>query len=160
MAKVTQSAGVPLTANHRVRICRRRKGLCKVMARPTAFCIFSGATTHTSPKAARDFTRARMPGASMPSSFVTRIRLGCTKDMSCWEFENGTEKPAPISLGRACQLTQLADNLSYMLFINSATAAGSAAPIIAEDGTVLDFLPVRPHSTSSVIISTGMDIPP
>jgi hypothetical protein len=109
-ANVTQSAGVPFTAYHRGRICRRRNGLCSVIARPTAFWVFSGATTHTSPNVAIALAKARRPGASMPSSLVTRIRLDCAEGILYLDFADDTEKPAPISLGRACQFTQLADN--------------------------------------------------
>jgi hypothetical protein len=54
--------------------------------------------------------RARMPGASMPSSLVTRIRLVLAEGIRYWEFAEDTEKPAPISLGRAYKFTQLVDN--------------------------------------------------
>ena len=58
---------------------------------------------------------------------------------------------------------------AYMLFMNSAIAAGSDAPIIADGGTVLDFLPVRAtfhfirdhfhrHGHSSVDMGTGHDL--
>lgn len=78
-ATFTQSAGRPSTAmpvNDGVRTVRVISGAWKVMPWPDALWTVSGATTMISPSPARASCSAAMPGASMPSSLVSRMRMG------------------------------------------------------------------------------------
>ena len=76
-ANLTQSTGVPEHCQEstpsKTLTLSNRKGLLMVIACPIADCGLSGATTITSPNFFIVATRARMPGAVMPSSLVTRM---------------------------------------------------------------------------------------
>ncbi len=73
---MTQSVGVPFTAKRRSATCRRRSGSLREREWATPDWSNSGATTHTSSdKAAAMRAQASSPGAWMPSSLVTRIRM-------------------------------------------------------------------------------------
>src|SRR5690242_19539296 len=75
-AIITQSVGVPVTAKRFGSIWRSRRGRVRVSECEAPDCSVSGATTHTSSLKARAiFSAAASPGAWMPSSFVTRMRM-------------------------------------------------------------------------------------
>ena len=73
---ITQSVGVPLTAKTRSESFRSRNGSCSVSECAAPLWSVSGATTQTSfERSDAIFCRTSRPGASMPSSFVMRIRM-------------------------------------------------------------------------------------
>ena len=73
---MTQSVGVPLTANRRSPSWRSRIGSLSVSEWPAPDCSSAGAITQTSSlSSAAIFSSATRPGAWMPSSLVTRMRM-------------------------------------------------------------------------------------
>ena len=73
-AIITLSHGVPSIPK---RLCPRRSyriGRRNVIRRLAALCSVSGATVHVRPTGASARSKAKTPGASMPSSLVIRIR--------------------------------------------------------------------------------------
>ena len=74
--RITQSDGVPFTAKRFSEICRRRKGSFKDSECETPDWSVSGATTQTSSDSVFAMvSRVSRPGAWMPSSLVTRMRI-------------------------------------------------------------------------------------
>src|SRR6476659_9682252 len=79
-AKRTQSTGVPSVANPRepsrssTSVTVRARSM--VMPRPTALRFESGAMTETSPTSSSACLAAKRPREVMPSSFVSRMRIG------------------------------------------------------------------------------------
>ncbi|GJD76140.1 hypothetical protein CFIICLFH_4390 [Methylobacterium goesingense] len=73
---ITQSDGVPFTAKRFSATWRRRKGSFSERECETPDWSVSGATTQTSSEMARAIpSRVSSPGAWMPSSLVTRMRI-------------------------------------------------------------------------------------
>ena len=76
---ITQSVGVPLTAKWRLPRSRIRSGSANVKEWEAPLLSVSGATTQTSSvRSVAIFSSTPSPGASIPSSLVSRIRMGGT----------------------------------------------------------------------------------
>src|SRR4051812_5816577 len=78
----TASVGVPSTAQRSIcpsgpqgASCSIRSGRWSEMLRLVALCSRSGAQTTTSPSSSSASASARRPGASAPSSLLTRMRM-------------------------------------------------------------------------------------
>src|SRR5215469_5689350 len=76
---ITQSVGVPVTAKRCASISRNRSGRDSVRECEAPDCSLSGATTQTSSVSACAMRSATArPGAWIPSSLVTRMRIALT----------------------------------------------------------------------------------
>ena len=75
MARITASAGVPVTAKCRSSKACTRSGVCTLSDWLVALISRSGATTVTSAIEVKLRSSAFKPSAWMPSSLVTRIRF-------------------------------------------------------------------------------------